>query len=41
MQGKFKLGKLVIKKVVLYNVGHIMQEDDPLNTAKNFHAMIN
>ena len=24
-------------KVVLYNVGHIMQEDDPKNTAKNFH----
>lgn len=33
MQGKFKM-------VVIYNVGHVMQEDDPVNTAKNIYYMI-
>ena len=33
MQGKFKL-------VVLQGVGHVMQEDDPVNTALNLHSLI-
>ena len=33
MQGKFKM-------VVLYNVGHVMQEDDAPNTANNIYSMI-
>ncbi len=33
MQGKFKL-------VVLQGVGHVMQEDDPVNTALNLYSLI-